>query len=133
MSECEYVVAYLDEMIDTVSGALQSEPEAAQRKWLMAPNVGERVTAIIGTEMRGVSPDALARLARWRRRAGLKLMVARMEKGLRTVNQLSESWPVHVGSLVVWAPNVDGGPQIEAPTATEGVVAAEDNQPVAAG
>ena len=28
MSECEYMVVYLDEMIDTVNDALQSEPEA---------------------------------------------------------------------------------------------------------
>ena len=34
MSECEYMVVYLDEMTDTVDCALQSEPEAAQRKWL---------------------------------------------------------------------------------------------------
>ena len=59
MSECEYMVVYLDEMIDTVDYALQSEPEAAQRKWLRARNMGEEVAAIIGTEVRGVSPDAL--------------------------------------------------------------------------
>ena len=41
MSECEYMVVYLDEMIDTADNALQSEPKAAQRKWLMAQNVGE--------------------------------------------------------------------------------------------
>ena len=52
------MVVYLDEMIDTVDCALQSEPEAAQRKWLRAQNVGEKVAAIVGTEVRGVSPDA---------------------------------------------------------------------------
>ena len=36
MSECEYVIVYLDQMIETIDDALQSEPEAAQRKWLMA-------------------------------------------------------------------------------------------------
>ena len=64
MSECEYMVVYLDEMTNTVDDALQSEPEAAQRKWLMAQNVGGRVAAIVGTEMRGVSPDALGRVGR---------------------------------------------------------------------
>ena len=57
MSECEYMVVYLDEMIDTVDCALQSGAEAAQRKWLRAQNVGEKVAAIVGTEVRGVSPD----------------------------------------------------------------------------
>ena len=33
------MVVYLDEMIDTVDDALQSEPEAAQRKSLMAQSV----------------------------------------------------------------------------------------------
>ena len=87
------MVTYLDKMIDTVSGALQSEPETAQRKWLIAPNVGERVAAIIGTEMRGVSPDALDEVA-----SSLKLIVARMEKGLRSVNQLI----VRRGLWTVW-------------------------------
>ena len=45
MSECEYMVVYLDEMIDTVDYALQSEPEAAQIKWLGARNVGEKIAA----------------------------------------------------------------------------------------
>ena len=53
----------------------------------MAPSVGERVAAIIGTEhgteMGGVSPDAscdaLGEVA-----SSLKLVVARTEKGLRT-------------------------------------------------
>ena len=43
VSECEYTVVYLDEMVDTVDYALQSEPEAAQRKWLGARNMGEKV------------------------------------------------------------------------------------------
>ena len=83
MSECGYMVTYLDEMIDTVSGAMQSEPEVAQRKWLTAPSVGERVAAITGTEMRGVSPDALDEVA-----SSPKLLVVRAEKGLRTVNTI---------------------------------------------
>ena len=71
-------------MVDTVDYALQSEPElkAAQRKLLGARNMGEKVAAIIGTEMRGVSPDALGEVA-----AGLKLLVRRAETALRTVNK----------------------------------------------
>ena len=42
--------------------------------------------------------------------AGLKLLVRRAEKALRTVNKAGESWPVD--SLAVWAPE-DGGPQLE--------------------
>jgi hypothetical protein len=99
------MVVYLDEMVDTVDYALQSEPEAAQRKWLEARNMGEKVAAIVGTEMRGVSPDALGEVA-----AGLKLLVRRAETALRTVNKAGESWPVD--SLAVWAPE-DGGPQFE--------------------
>ena len=55
MSECEYMVDYLDEMVDTVDYALQSETGATKRKWLRAQNMA----AIVGTEMRGVS--------KWRR------------------------------------------------------------------
>ena len=47
MSECEYMVVYLDEMVDTVDYALQSETEAAQRKWLRAQNMGEKVCKYI--------------------------------------------------------------------------------------
>ena len=64
--------------------------------------------------MRGVSPVALKEVS-----SSLKTMVAKMEGRLRTVNQLSESWSVD--SLEVWAPSVDGGPQIEIPS---GVVSA---------
>ena len=70
VSECEYMVVYLDEMIDTVDYALQSEPEAAQIKWLGARNVGEKIAAIVGTEARGVSPDGLSEVA-----TSLKLLV----------------------------------------------------------
>ena len=100
MSESEYMVVYLDEMIDTVDYALQSKLEATQRKWL-----GEKVAAIVGTEMRGVSPDVLGEVA-----TSLKLLVRRAETALRTVNKAGESWPVD--SLAVWAPD-GGGPQIE--------------------
>ena len=32
MSECEYMLDFLFEMFETVDSAMQSEPEAAQRK-----------------------------------------------------------------------------------------------------
>ena len=73
MPDRKYIVVHLGEVIDTVSGALQSKPNATQRKWLMAPSVGEWVAAIVDTEMRGVSPDALA--------SGLKLLVDRAARG----------------------------------------------------
>ena len=105
MSDCDYMVTYLDEMIDTVSGALQSEPEAVQAKWVEARNVGEKVAAIVGTDTRRVSPDGLSEVA-----TGLKLLVRRAEKTLRTVNKADESWPMD--SLAVWAPG-NGELQIE--------------------
>ena len=105
MSECDYMVDHLDEMVGTVDDALCSEPEAAQNKWMAARNMGEKVAAIVGMETRGVSPDALSEVA-----AGLKLLVRRAETALRTVNKAGESWPMD--SLAVWAPE-DGGPQLE--------------------
>ena len=103
--ECDYVVVYLDEMIATEDYALCSEIEAAQSRWMAARNVEEKVVAIVGTEKRGVSPDALSEVA-----SALKLLVRRAETALRTVNKAGESWPVD--SLAVWAPD-DGGPQME--------------------
>ena len=94
MSECEYMLDYLLEMVATVDSALQTEPEAAQRKWLRAHSMREKVAAIVSTEMRGVSPDALGEVA-----ASLKLLVRRAEQALRTVNNAGESWLVD--SLVV--------------------------------
>ena len=105
MSECDYMVDYLDEMVGTVDDAVCSEPEAAQNRWMAARNMGEKVAAIVGMEARGVSPEALGEVA-----AGLKLLVRRAEVALRTVNKAGESWPM--GSLAVWAPE-DGGPQFE--------------------
>ena len=57
--------------------------------------------------------------------SSLKLLVDRAEKGLRTVNKISESWPVD--SLAVWAPD-DGGPQIE----LQGEVVSADTQQMVA-
>ena len=68
-----------------------------QVKWAEARNVGEKVAAIVGTDMRRVSPDALCEIA-----TGLKLLVKRSEKALRAVNKAGESWPMD--SLAVWAP-----------------------------
>ena len=90
-------MVYLDEMIDTVDCALCSETEAAQSRWMAAQNVEEKVRAMVGMEMRGVSPDALGEVA-----STLKLLVRTSEKALRTVNKAGETWPVD--NLAVWAP-----------------------------
>ena len=61
-------------------------------------------------------------------------MVARMEGGLRTVNQLSESWPMDSLEPRGVGTNVDGGPQIEIPSGImQGDVTEDDTQPVAVG
>ena len=104
MSECEYMVDYLFEMVDTINCALQTEPEGAQRRWLRAHSMREKVAAIMSTEMRGVSPGALGEVA-----ASLKLLVRRAEQALCIVNTAGESWPAVVDSLAVWAPE-GGGP-----------------------
>ena len=58
VTECSYMVEHMDEMKVTVGAALQSEPdEAAQRKWLSAESMGERVAAIIGMDMRRMSSE----------------------------------------------------------------------------
>ena len=57
VSECDYMVTYLDEMVDTVDSALRSESEAVQVKWMAARNMDEKVAAVVGTDMRRVSPD----------------------------------------------------------------------------
>ena len=49
--------------------------------------MSEKVAAIVGTEMRGVSPDALGEVA-----TSLKLLVRRAEKKLCTVNKADEWW-----------------------------------------
>jgi hypothetical protein len=59
--------------------------------------MGEEVAAVVGTDMGRVSPDALSEVA-----TGLKLLVRRAEKALRTVNKAGESWPMD--SLAVWTP-----------------------------
>ena len=70
--ECEYILVYLDEMIETVDCVLCSETEAAQSRWMAAQNVEEKVGAIVGMETRGVSADALGEAA-----SALKLLVRR--------------------------------------------------------
>ena len=87
------MVEHMDEMKVTVGEALQSEPdEAAQRKWLSAENMGERVAAIISMDTRRMSSEVTDVVA-----SGLKLMVSKMEKGLRTINLFQLQgliWPV---------------------------------------
>ena len=66
-------------------------------RWAEARNVEEKVAAIVGADMRRVSPDVLCEVA-----TSLKLLVKRSEKALRAVNKAGESWPMD--SLAVWAP-----------------------------
>ena len=109
--ECEYMVDCLDEMIDTVDCALCSETEAVQSGWMAAQSVEEKVRAIVGMGVRGISPDALSGVA-----SALRLLVRGTETALRTMNMVSESWPQAVDSLAVWAPEEDGpqfGLQVE--------------------
>ena len=61
-------------MVGTIDYALQTEPEAAQTKWLRAQSMSEKVAAVLGTAMRGVSPDALGEVAE-----SLKLLLRRAE------------------------------------------------------
>ena len=104
-TECSYLVEHMDEVKVTVGAALQTEPdEAAQRRWLSATSMGERVAAIIGMDMRRVSPEVTDMVA-----SGLKLMVSRMERELRTIN-LRQGLPVD--DVMEWAPDA-AGPQIE--------------------
>ena len=105
MSECEYMMPHLDEMIQTVDEALQSEQEAVQSRWLQARNVGEKVAVAVGMDVERLSPEALREVA-----VSLKLLVRRVEGGLRMLNTVGESWPVD--ALEVWAPE-GMGPQIE--------------------
>ena len=42
LASCEYMWDCFDGMIATVSGALQSEPEETQQRWLMAHGVGDK-------------------------------------------------------------------------------------------
>ena len=72
---------------------------------IAARSVEEKVRAIVGMEVRGVSPDALSGVA-----SALRLLVRSTETALRTMNMAGESWPVD--SLAVWAPEEDG-PQFE--------------------
>ena len=45
-----------------MGSALRSEPETVQVKWAEARSVGEKVAAIVGTDMRRVSPDAMCEM-----------------------------------------------------------------------
>ena len=66
--------------------------------------MGQRVAAIISMDMRRMSSEAIGAVA-----SGLKLMVSKMEKGLRTINQFQLQgliWPVD--NVMVWAPDASG-------------------------
>ena len=108
-TECSYLVENMDEMKFTVGAALQTEPdEAAQRRWLSATSMGERVAAIIGMDMRRMSSEVTDIVA-----SGLKLMVSKMEKGLRSINQFQLQGSIwQVDNMMVWAPDASG-PQVE--------------------
>ena len=104
----------MDEMTITMGGTLQSEPETAQRKWLMAQNMGQRVAAIISMEMGRVQAEVVDKVA-----SSLRLMVSKMEKGLRSINQFQlhrSVWPVD--NVAVWAPDAGAWPQLEFQEAT---------------
>ena len=72
---------------------------------MAARSIEEKVRAIVGMEVRGVSLDALSEVA-----SALQLLVRSAETALRTMNKAGESWPVD--SLTMWAPKEDG-PQFE--------------------
>ena len=95
----------MDRMTITMGETLQSEPdEAAQRKWLKVENMGHWVTAIISMETRRMSSGVIDTVA-----SGLKSMVSKMEKGLRSINQFQlqgSIWPVD--NMMVWAPDASG-------------------------
>ena len=48
--------------------------------------MSEKVAVVVGTWMRGVSPDSLGEVT-----ASIKLLVSRAEQALRTVNTTGES------------------------------------------
>ena len=103
LANCEYVEDY--EMIAAVGGAMQSEPEETQQRWLRAHNVGEKVSAVVSMEVKGVSPDALREIG-----LAVKTMVGKAEAKLAAVNEACESWPM---VLELWVPD-EVGPQLEA-------------------
>ena len=105
LANCEYMWDCIDGMIATVNGALQSEPDETQQRWLMAHSVGDKVAAVVNMEVKRVSPDALREIGR-----AVKTMVGKAEVMLTTVNEICETWPM---VLELWAPD-DVGPQLEA-------------------
>ena len=105
LASCDIMWDCFDDMIGTVNGALQSEPEETQQRWLRAHNVGEKVSAVVSMEVKGVSPDALREIG-----LAVKTMVGKAEAKLAAVNEACESWPM---VLELWVPD-EVGPQLEA-------------------
>ena len=64
-----------------------------------------KVAAVINVETGGVTSEALGVIS-----SSVRRMVKRIESGLRTINQLGETWPVD--GLEEWAPDVSGGEQL---------------------
>ena len=70
--------------------------------------MGERVAAIISMDMRRMSSEVTDVVA-----SGLKLMVSKIEKGLRTINLLQLQGLIRpVDDVMEWAPDASG-PQLE--------------------
>ena len=46
LSECEYMVEYVDEMIATVDAALQSEGDEVQKRWMSVAGLEAKVRAV---------------------------------------------------------------------------------------
>jgi hypothetical protein len=64
--------------------------------WLSAEGLGRKVRALVGVEMRGVSPEVLVEIG-----SSLRDMVEKTETRLRAVNEAGESWPMD--RLDTWA------------------------------
>ena len=83
----------------------------------------EAVAAVVNTDVRAVTPDALLELG-----LSVKTLVGKVEARLCAVNKASESWPMN---FELWAPEFVG-PQIEAMPTVECVQPSEgDLQEVA--
>ena len=101
MSNCGYMEEYVDGMIAAVGAALQSDTETERRKWEQAIGMKSKVAAVIHLETRGMTLEVLDVVA-----SSVRKVVRRIESGLRTINQVGETWPVD--GLGEWAPDVSG-------------------------
>ena len=84
-----------DDMIATVNGSLQSEPEETQQRWLRAHNVGEKVSAMVSMEVKSVSPDALREIG-----LAVKTMVGKAEAKLAAYSNKLTLKPYSVVQLL---------------------------------